>query len=99
MRAKPEHRNRDETEVAVLDALADRQEEGMTVFELRSRVDVDIDTLEDALGELKDDGLIEATDDGRRTLIFPDDRAVGPVASDDDEGGNVFDQLRDRLPF
>jgi predicted transcriptional regulator len=99
MRAKPEYRDRDETEVAVLDALADRQEEGMTVFELRSRVDVDIDTLEDALAELKTDGLIEATDDGRRTLIFPDDSAVGPVASDDDEDGNVFDQLRDRLPF
>jgi predicted transcriptional regulator len=98
MRAKPDYRDRDETEVAVLDALADRQEEGMTVFELRSRVDVDIDTLEDALGELKTDGLIEATDDGRRTLIFPDDSVVGPVA-DDDEDGTVFDQLRDRLPF
>ena len=46
MRAKREYRDRDETEVAVLDALADRKDEGMTVFELRSRVDVDIDELE-----------------------------------------------------
>jgi len=99
MRAKPEHRDRDETEVAVLDALADRQEEGMTVFELRSQVDADIDTLEDALAELKADDLIEATDDGRRTLIFPDESAVGPVTSDEDEGGGVLDQLRDRFPF
>jgi len=53
MRVKPAYRDRDETEVAVLDALADRREEGMTVFEIRSRVDVDIDRLEDALAELK----------------------------------------------
>ena len=41
MRAKPEFRDRDDTEVAVLDALADRRDEGMTVFELRSEVDVE----------------------------------------------------------
>jgi len=99
MRAKPEHRDRDETEVAVLDALADRQEEGMPVFELRSQVDADIDALEDALAELKADDLIEATDDGRRTLIFPDENAVGSAASDEDEDGGVLDQLRDRFPF
>jgi len=95
MRAKPEYRNRDDTEVAVLDALADRQEEGMTVFELRSRVDVDIDTLETALADLKDDGLIEATEDDQRTVIVPEDGVVGSVDSDD--GESVIDWVRDLL--
>ena len=96
MRAKPEHRDRDDAEVAVLDALADRQDDGMTVFELRSRVDVDIDTLEAALADLKDDGLIEATKEDRRTVIVPEDGVVGPV---DDTDESVFDETRDRLPF
>jgi predicted transcriptional regulator len=96
MRALPEHRDRDDTEVEILDALADRQEEGMTVFELRTRVDADIDSLEAALADLKDDGLIEADDNGERTVIVPEDGVVGSV---DDDEGSVFDQLRDRLPF
>jgi len=98
MRAKPEHRDRDETEVAVLDALADRREEGMTVFELRSHVDEDIDTLEAALGDLKEDGLIEAREEDQRTVILPDRAAVGPVESDEEEP-DIFDRIRDRLPF
>lgn len=96
MRAKPEYRNRDDVEVAVLDALADRREEGMTVFELRSRVAVDIDTLESALADLKDDGLIEATQEDNRTLILPGDGVVGPVDPDDD---SFIGQIRERLPF
>lgn len=95
MRAKPAHRDREETEVAVLDALADRQQDGMTVFELRSHVDVDIDRLEDALAELKADGLIEATQEGERTVILPNESAVGPVA--DDEQPGIVDQLKRRL--
>jgi hypothetical protein len=98
MRAKPEHRDRDDTEVAVLDALADRRHEGMTVFELRSRVDVDIDRLEAALADLKADDLIEVTDEGERTVILPDEDAVGPVDTDEEEG-DIFDRIRDRLPF
>jgi DNA-binding transcriptional ArsR family regulator len=97
MRAKPEFRDRDDTEVAVLDALADRREEGMTVFELRSRVDVDIDQLETALAALKEDDLIEATDEGQRTVIVPEDGVVGPVDPDDE--GSLVDDIRDRLPF
>jgi DNA-binding transcriptional ArsR family regulator len=97
MRAKPEFRDRDDTEVAVLDALADRRDEGMTVFELRSQVDVDIDALEDALSDLKEDGLIEVTDEGERTVILPEDGVVGPVDPDDEE--SVVDWVRDRLPF
>jgi len=97
MRAKPEYRDRDKTEVAVLDALADRQDEGMTVFELRSHVDADIDTLEGALADLKEDDLIEAEHDGGRTVILPDERVVGPVNNDEEVG--FFEKLRRRLPF
>ena len=97
MQAKPEHRDRAETEVAVLDALADRADEGMTVFELRSRVDVDIDRLEDALADLKADDLIEVDEDGNRTVILPDEEAVGTTDPDEEHG--LFEELRRRLPF
>ena len=97
MRAKPAYRDRDGTEVAVLDALADPPEDGMTVFELRTHVDEDIDTLEDALGSLKADGLIDASENGQRTVIVPDEDVVGPDAPD--EGGSIFEELRRRLPF
>ena len=95
MKAKREFRDRDETEVAVLDALVDRRD-GMTVFELRSHVAVGIDDLEDALSSLKADGLIEADDDGERTRIKPDDRVV-PEPGVQDTEGSLFDQLRERL--
>ena len=100
MQAKRRYRDRDETEVAVLDALADRQDEGMTVFELRSEVETDIDTLEDALAALKDDDLIEASTEGSRTVIVPEDHVVGPEPDDaDEEDHDVFDEIRRRLPF
>jgi hypothetical protein len=92
MRAKREYRDRDETEVAVLDALADRKDEGMTVFELRSRVDVGIDELETALSALKADDLIEVNDGGERTVILPEERAIGQYDPDEDE--SLLDQLR-----
>jgi hypothetical protein len=97
MQAKPEYRDREETEVAVLDALADRAEEGMTVFELRSHVDADIDRLEAALADLKSDDLITVENDEQRTVILPEDHVVGPVDEDDDPG--LVDQIRRRLPF
>jgi len=97
MQAKQEYRDRKRTEVAVLDALADRAEEGMTVFELRSEVDVDIDRLEEALAELKSDNLIDVENSGHRTVILPDEDVVGPVEHDDEPG--LFEQLRRRLPF
>jgi predicted Rossmann fold nucleotide-binding protein DprA/Smf involved in DNA uptake len=98
MQAKAAYRNRADPEVAVLDALADRQDEGMTVFELRSRVEVDIDTLEAALAELKADGLIEVTEDGHRTVILPDEAVVGPDNDGGDDHG-LFEEIRRRLPF
>src|SRR6056297_1874624 len=97
MRAKPEYRNRDETEVVVLDALADRHQEGMTVFELRSRADVSIDQIEDALAALKADDLIEVEDNGERTVILPHEDVVGADQPDDEE--SLLDQLRRRLPL
>jgi len=95
MQAKPEYRDRDETEVAVLDALAERGEDGMTVFELRSSVDVDIDHLESALSNLKADDLIEATDEGQQTLIVPDSDVVGPEA--EGESISFVEKIRERL--
>jgi len=97
MRAKPAHRDRAETEVAVLDALADRQSEGMTVLELRSHVDADIDRLEDALAELKADDLIYVDGNGERTVIVPDETVVGPVEDADKNG--LVDTVRSYLPF
>jgi len=95
MRAKREFRDRADTEVAVLDALVDRQD-GMTVFELRSHVAVGIDDLEDALAALKADGLIEADNDGERTRIKPDDRVM-PEPGEEEAEESLFDEIRDRL--
>ena len=97
MKAKREFRDRDEVEVDVLDALVDRNEEGMTVFELRSRAEVDIDDLERALGNLKEDGLISATKTDRRTLIKPDERVIPDPEEDEDE--SFVDRLIDKLPL
>jgi predicted transcriptional regulator len=98
MGAKREFRNRDEDEVAVLDALVERPEDGMTVFELRAQADVPIDDLETALGELKSDNLISVEENGGRTVIIPAETVV-PDADEPDEGPSVADRIRDRLPF
>lgn len=98
MRAKRAYRDRGEVEVAVLDALVDRGKEGMTVLELRTAVDADIEAIETALSSLKRDGLIEvATDDGE-TLLRPDDRVV-PDPEAEPEEPSLVDWLRERLPF
>ena len=97
MKAKREFRDRGEVEVAVLDALVDRGGDGMTVFELRAAVDVDIDTLETALSELKEDALISVERDDGRTVVLPDDRVVpDPTETPDDDEG-LFDAIRDRF--
>jgi F0F1-type ATP synthase epsilon subunit len=95
MRAKPEYRDRDETEVAVLDALADQNGEGMTVFAIRAEVDADIDTLENALANLKTDNLIEASHEDDRTVITVKSHVVGPDSTDDDE--DFLDEIRRRF--
>ena len=96
MAAKREFRDRDDAEVAVLDALVDRGEEGMTVLELRAAVDADIDRIEAALGSLKEDSLIEAEHEGDRVLIYPDDRVV-PAPEDEPNERSVIDAIRDRI--
>jgi len=98
MQAKEEYRDRGETEVAVLDALADRQETGMTVFDLRAMVDEDIDSLETALSELKTDGLIDVSNDDGRTVIRPKDHVIQNGTSPDGEE-DFFERLRRRFPF
>ena len=97
MHVKPEYRDRPDPEVAVLDALADRAEEGMTVFELRSRADIEIDRLETALADLKADGLIEVTDRENQTFIVPDTNVIGPEAPD--EESSLLDRFRETFPF
>ena len=99
MRAKREYRDREATQVAVLDALVDRSEEGMSVFELRAAVEVDIDELETALATLKEDGLIVVESGGGETVIKPDQRVVPEAPTDEDDEQSIGDWLRDRLPF
>ena len=98
MQAKREYRNRDQVEVAVLDALVDRREEGMTVFEIRSHVDASIDDIETALGNLKNDDLICVDKSDRRTLIRPDDRVI-PEPGEDAYEGSLVDRIRRKLPL
>ncbi|MFB6160466.1 MAG: DUF6432 family protein [Haloferacaceae archaeon] len=97
MGAKPEFRDRDEPEVAVLDALVDRGEEGMTVLELRAAVDADIDAIEEALAALKRDDLIAVEEHGDRVVILPEDRVVPDVEPAEDADRSVLDQVRDRF--
>ena len=85
MRAKREYRDRAEIEVAVLDALVDRADDGMTVFEVRAAVEADIDAIEDALGALKADGLIEVEHESERVRILPADRVVPDPSEELDE--------------
>ncbi|WP_440763346.1 DUF6432 family protein [Natronorubrum sp. DTA7] len=99
MRAKREYRDRESTEVAVLDALVDRTADGMTVFELRAAVEVDIDELETALSTLKEDGLITVESGTSETVIKPADRVVPETPADEDEAQTIGDWIRDRLPF
>jgi hypothetical protein len=96
MKAQHEFRDRPDTEVAVLDALVDRPDAGMTVFELRAHVDdADIDDIEAALTSLKDDGLIDADADGGRTVITVDERVVPDGPPDRDY--TLFDRIREKL--
>ncbi|MFC3960122.1 DUF6432 family protein [Halovivax cerinus] len=97
MRAKREYRDREETQVAILDALVDRVDDGMTVFELRAAASVDIDRLETALADLKADDLIVVDGSSNETVIKPADRVVPEPGDTDDD--TVVERLRDRLPF
>lgn len=103
MGARREFRNRPDVEVAVLDALVDHAEDGLTVFDLRAHVDADIDAIEEALASLKSDGLIRTEQEEGRLLIHPADRVVPePAEETDDEEPppeSFVEWLRRRLPF
>jgi DNA-binding transcriptional ArsR family regulator len=96
MRARRVHRGRPETQVAVLDALVERGEEGMTVLELRAAVDADIDAIEAALAALKADGLISVEVAGGTTTIKPDDRVM-PRPGEERDYPTWLDRLRGRI--
>ncbi|MFC7130053.1 DUF6432 family protein [Haloferax chudinovii] len=97
MRARREFRNRRDIEVAVLDALVDRHDEGMTVFELRAAVDADIDTIEEALSALKDENLIVVEEADTRVLIHADERVVPDPSEAVEEDASLFERLRERF--
>lgn len=97
MGAKRAYRNRTDSEVAVLDALIERPDAGMTVLELRTRADVTIDELEAALGRLNEANLINVEKNGDRTVILPDESVV-PDPEDGTEP-SIIDRVRDWLPF
>jgi hypothetical protein len=97
MKLREQYRHRPDTQVAILESLADRKEgEGMTVFELRSQVGVDIDELEDSLSALKADDLISATSQGDRTLITVDERVLTEENSENGDR-DIFDRIIDRF--
>ncbi|EMA65161.1 hypothetical protein C461_15005 [Halorubrum aidingense JCM 13560] len=97
MAAKPEYRDRPDVEVALLDALVDRGDEGMTVLELRAAVDADIDAIEEALSALKADSLI-TVESQERVRVYPHDRVVpDPDEQTDAAPGGLVDAVRDRL--
>lgn len=97
MRVKDEYRDRESAEVAVLDALADRGAEGMTVFEVRTHTDLDIDSIESALSALKADGLIEVNSEDGRTLLVPEQSVITDEQPSDDD--SLLDSIRRQLPF
>ena len=97
MAAKPEYRERPDVEVALLDALVDRGDEGMTVLELRAAVDADIDAVEEALSSLKEDSLITVESE-EHVRVYAHDRVIpDPDAPEDDPPGGLVDAIRDRL--
>ena len=97
MQAKREYRDRADAQVAILDALVDQQEEGLTVLELRSSVDVPIGQIEDALGELTEAGLVRVEEMDDTTRLFPDEQVI--PAAEDREDPSLVDAVRERLPF
>jgi len=83
----------------VLDALVDRAEDGMSVFELRAAVEADIDELETALETLKADGLIVVESNTNETVIKPDNRVIPDEPTDEEPSQSIGDWLRERFPF
>lgn len=99
MAVKAEYHDRDQVEVEVLIALADRAEDGMSVLEVRAAVDANIDRLEVALSDLKDASLIRVEQEGERVVLYPADHVIaGPDDHETEEAGLV-ESLRQRIGF
>lgn len=98
MTANVDYTDRDELDTAILDALIDRSEDGMTIFELRTHVEVDINELEAALQALHEDGLIviDSAARGPNTTVIKPAPAVSPPP-DDEPSETLFDKLRQWL--
>jgi ribosome assembly protein YihI (activator of Der GTPase) len=94
MPARAEFRDRDAVEVEILDALVGRAEDGMTVLELRSHVDADIDRIETALTTLKEEGLIQVEEADERVCLYPDDRVVPDPGENPEEDLGLLDTIR-----
>jgi hypothetical protein len=87
--------DRGPTERAVIDALVEREGEGMTVFELRSRVDADIDELEDTLAHLDREGCIDVDATGDRTRILATEAAL--AARENESDRSLYERVRELL--
>ncbi|SDJ36250.1 hypothetical protein SAMN05216226_102313 [Halovenus aranensis] len=98
MMLKPEYRDRDETDVVVLGTLAERPEDGMTIFELRAAVEEDIDSIETSLSRLKRDDLIRVDQDRGQTVVVPQEHVLTNGTGDDTDPDTV-DRIRDWFPF
>lgn len=96
MPARPDDRDRPETEAAVLEALRDRGDDGMTVLEVRAAVQVEIDELEEALTALKSDDLLVVEEREGTALLKP---AEDVLEDDGDAGASLGEWLRDRIPL
>ncbi len=96
MAAKPKYRDRPDVEVALLDALVDRGDEGMTVLELRAAVDADIDAIEEGLSTLKADSLIVVESDDH-VRVYAHERVVPDPDAVDDASASLVDAIRDRI--
>lgn len=85
----------DDVETAILAALRERADEGLTIFELRHRVPADIDTIESCLEGLKARDLIETERSEGRLTIRPTDAGMQHIDRGDD--GSWFERIRQRL--
>lgn len=95
MQVKQQYLNRDDREVDVLEALAERTDEGMTVFEIRTRVNLDIDQLETVLANLNRDNLIETIDEENRTRVLVVEDVLEQTTQNENE--SFVDRIREKF--
>lgn len=76
--ARGRDKHRKEVEAAILDTLIEGPDAGMTIFEIRSHVDFDIEALEPALAQLRDRGKITIEYGEDRSVIRVKENAITP---------------------